>query len=540
MEYNTDVLIIGGGSAGLHAAIEARKYGAKVLLVYKGGGNATIISAGGFAGNFSLDDCSDEVNNKIFAEDILLSGKNISDRKIIDVIVKSSRLEINELRKLGVNFIEDGSGNMKLFHASGHRYPRTVRCTGGNTRQYYSTIRKKALELGVNIISSVNILKLIKSDDSICGAIGIYSEEVIYISCSSVVLATGGNGANYNFSTHRKGIQGNGLTMALDVGASLVDMEFIQFMPTTIAAPEKLSGLIVTDTLRGEGAILLNKNYERFMEKYSPIKKDMDTRDNIAKSIFQEINEGRGTSNNSVFLDARHIDKEKIKQSFTNYEILIKSGIDLKNELIEISPASHYTCGGIKIDENAFTGINGLWAAGEVAGGLHGANRLGSVALTENLVFGKTAGKNAALYSLNKTKYIVNKRPYIKVNFENKYVEKYKEIIKRLRFNLSNNAGIVREEKNLLKGLKEVKDILYEINEIESVNKEFTLQPLHIQISSFATLTYCILKSCEMRKESRGTHFRLDYPEENNEFLKRITIYQNNSGLIHCYEKDIK
>jgi aspartate oxidase len=536
MEYNTDVLIIGGGSAGLHAAIEAIKYGVKVSLVYKSGGNATIMSAGGFAGNFSLDNCSDEINNKFFAEDILLAGRNINCRKIVDVVVKNSSFEINELKSLGVSFIEDGCRNLKLFHASGHRYPRTVRCTGGNTRQYYSTIRKKALDLGVNIISNVNILKLIKGDDGICGAIGVYREDIVYISCSSIILATGGNGANYNFSTHRKGIQGNGLTMALDVGASLVDMEFMQFMPTTIAAPEKLSGLIVTDTLRGEGAVLLNKNYERFMEKYSPIKKDMDTRDKIAKSIFQEIYEGRGTSNNFVFLDARHIDREKIKQSFTNYEILIKYGIDPKNELIEVSPASHYTCGGIKIDENAYTNVDGLWAAGEVAGGLHGANRLGSVALTENLVFGKIAGKNAAIYSLNK-RTAVNKKPYVNVNFENKYVEKYEEIIKKLRFNLSNNAGIVREEKSLSKGLKEVKDILNEINEMAPKNKEFTLKPLHMQISSFANLTYCILKSCEMRKESRGTHFRADYPKENNEFLKRIIIYQNNSELVHCSEE---
>ena len=154
-------------------------------------------------------------------------------------------------------------------------------------------------------------------------------------------------------------------------------------MPTVITYPEKLKGAIITDTLRGEGATLLNKKFERFMEKYSPINKEMETRDKISQSIFQEIYEKRGTKSNAVYLDARHIDRETIKSSFTNYDLLMREGIDPKKALIEVYPAAHYTCGGIKIDKNSSTGVEGLWAAGEVVGGLHGANRLGSIALIE-------------------------------------------------------------------------------------------------------------------------------------------------------------
>lgn len=535
MEYNTDVLIIGGGSAGYHAAIEARKTGANVLLVHKGGGNATIMAAGGFAGNFNRhDEVELEQINRVFVEDILKSGRYMNNEQIVKKLVKSSGEEIKELKNKDIHFIEDENKDFKLFQASGHTYPRTVRCLGGNTRQYYSILRDQALQLGVTIMNHVRIIDLIKRDGRICGAVGFSGSKLIFISCPSIILATGGISANYHFSTHKKTIQGNGLSMALKVGASLVDMEFIQFMPTVIAYPEKLRGLIVTDTLRGEGAILLNKNFERFMEKYAPIKKDMETRDKISKSIFQEICEGRGTRNNTVYLDARNIDRKAIKESFTNHDLLMKAGIDPKKDLIEIAPAAHYTCGGIKIDENAFTGVKGLWAVGEVTGGLHGANRLGSVALTENVVFGKLAGEQAGLYSVKNRRHIKDSKHNYTQTFEYKDPEKDKKIEERLRQILSNTAGIVRNEKDLSQGIEEIEKIL---DVLEPQNKKETIyNPSCIQIQSLALINYCIMKSCQMRKESRGTHFREDYPEERKDLLKQIIIHQEGDKILHHFE----
>ncbi|WP_352419320.1 FAD-dependent oxidoreductase [Proteiniborus sp.] len=540
MNYKTDVLVIGGGSAGLHAAIEAKKHGVKVILVYKKGGNATIMAAGGFAGNFRLNEEIDEERvNEVFVEDILKSGRNINNRKIVKKLVENSSKEIYELQKLGVKLYEEENGNIKVFHASGHSYPRTVRCVGGNTRQYYSTLRNLALELGVIIIEDVEIIDLVKVNGKVCGAFGIHKNNLIFFSSKSVILATGGISANYKFSTHRKGIQGNGLIMGLNAGARLVDMEFIQFMPTVIAYPQNLAGFIVTDTLRGEGAILLNKHLERFMEKYSPVKKDMETRDIISQSIFQEIYEGRGTERSTVYLDARHIDREKIKKSFTNYELLMKAGIDPKENLIEITPGTHYTCGGIKIDDNAYTGVEGLWAAGEVTGGLHGANRLGSVALTENIVFGKLAGKNAALYCLEAKKHFVDYRPDYSISYEGQNQEKHKEIIENLRNILSNAAGIVRNEDDLLKGLKDVEDILSKLESKEKEKNNYSYELSSTQAKSFALINYCILKSCLIRKESRGTHFRKDYVEEKEKLAEPISIERKGEKISHYFDEEL-
>ncbi len=540
MECKTDILVIGGGSAGLHAAIEAKKHGVEVVLVYKSGGNATIMAAGGFAGNFDFDEeIEKERINETFIKDIINSGRNINNKEIVKKLVESSSQEINELNKQGVKFYLEEDKELKLFHASGHTYPRTVRCLDGNTRQYYSILRELALQLGVIIMSDVNILDLVKKDEKVCGAIGIHKNSPIFFSCTSVILATGGISANYNFSTHRKGTQGNGLIMALKAGASLVDMEFIQFMPTVIAYPENLSGLIVTDTLRGEGAILLNKHMERFMERYSPLKKDMETRDIIANSIFQEVYEGRGTNRNTVYLDARHIDRERIKESFTNYELLMKAGIDPKENLIEISPAAHYTCGGIKIDDNAYTGVEGLWAAGEVTGGLHGANRLGSVALTENIVFGKLAGKNAALHSIEQGKCADSYKINYLIDFDDQKLESYEEIIKNLKSIISNAAGIVRNENDLSKGLMDTNDILIKLRDMKGGKKEEKYLVLNMQAQSLALINYCILQSCLIRKESRGTHFRKDYPEESDAFTKPIIVKQEKDNIRYCFDKQL-
>lgn len=538
MIFNTDVLVIGGGSAGLHAAIEAKKYGLNVVLVYKTGGNATIISAGGFAGNFYDNKIEQRRINEVFKEDILNSGRRINNDKIVQCLVEKSSKEIIDLQNNGVNFIEQENRNFKLFQASGHTYKRTVRCSGGNTRQYYYTYRKIALDLGVNIVNNVNIFKLIVRDNKIYGALGVYKNKPLTVNCTSVVLATGGIAANYNFTTHRKGILGSGMYMALKAGASLVDMEFIQFMPTVVASPKKLQGCLITDTLRGEGAVLLNKNHEKFMGKYYPVKKDMETRDNVAKAIFLEIYEGLGTDNKTVYLDARNIERNRIKESFTNYNKLMEAGIDPKYNLIEISPAAHYTCGGIKIDENAFTGVEGLWAAGEVTGGLHGANRLGSVALTENIVFGKLAGENAALYSL-RNKLNNKEKEAISIILDSYDCEEFRRIEEELRNIISYSAGIVRNEDDLVEGLENNNRIINLLGEKERKNAVCTYNPYLIQLQSFAFINYCTLVASIVRKESRGTHYRKDYPNESNEFLKGIVFNYNNKEIVHHFEKNL-
>lgn len=327
--------------------------------------------------------------------------------------------------------------------------------------------------------------------------------------------------------------------MALRAGATLEDLEMVQFMPTSLVYPKKLKGVIVTDTLRGAGARLLNNQHERFMVKYAPEKMELATRDLVARAIYQEITEGRGTIHEGVYLDATHLDRQTVMQSFTNAPLMIAQGIDPCTEPIEVAPSAHFSCGGVVIDDSCFTGINGLWAAGEVCAGVHGANRLGANALTENLVFGAIAGQKAGQWALHSKKMAPQSCWDDKVlslqnlpdGFSENLQQELEDLEKEIKDAVWQGAGIVREEDTLrqsVERLKRVGHILSKRNDGTISKEQYTYWR---RLEGMAFLGEMLVESARSRKESRGVHSRLDYPDTDS-IIRHTRISMDPEGIL--------
>lgn len=525
----TQVLVIGGGSAGLSAAVKAKEQGVDVTLLFKKGGNNTVLAAGGHSAVLNIPG-NDDTLQKHYT-DTIASGQGLSSANLVKIFVEKAPQAIEEIMKWGVLFYRDDRGDLRLFRSGGHSESRSIRCEGGNTYQLYRVMYNKVKSYGIKIISNITVNVLLKYDNQVCGAIGINDKgELVVIKALAVILATGGLGQMYLNTTNSAGITGEGYILGLEAGAVLRDMEFIQFIPTSFVYPECLKGQIVNDTLRGEGAVLLNRNHERFMSKYSPKKMEMDTRDIVARSIYQEIIEERGTLNHAVYLDARHVDKKSLMESLSSAKRLLNIGIDPSKMLIEVAPSSHFCCGGIEVDENCYTGVPGLWSVGEVTGGIHGANRLGANALTENLVFGNIAGVNSGIWAkgFKKTcphipsyiiKEYINRSSLINMTSQksdeiDSIHEELDIIESKIKQVLWQSAGIIRKQETLESGIESLSQIEQHLQQIKRSKGIGTILPLCQRLSKACLLGKIILKMAELRKESRGTHYRSDYPLE--------------------------
>lgn len=538
----TDVLIIGGGGAGLRAALAAREKNVDVTLVFKKGGNATIFAAGGHS---AVIDSTD--NQDSFAShygDTMEGGNWLSDCGLVKIMVEKGPRELQELLNWGVKFYMDKDDKLKGFHVGGHSFPRTARCTGGNAHQLYRVMQKKAKEKGVHIVKGFEVMELLAARGKVQGAVGIDGEgNLMIIKAKSVVLASGGLGQMYQNTTNPKGLSGEGYILGLNAGASLIDMEFIQYIPTSLVYPPQMKGEVVTDSLRGEGALLYNSKMERFMTRYDPEKMERATRDVVARAIYQEIIEGRGTANNGVYVDARSMEREKMLESFTNARRLIAAGVDPGESLFEAAPSAHFCCGGIKIDENCFTGVSGLYAAGEVAGGIHGANRLGGNALTEILVFGRIAGENAARWAVgccDSSEGIEIEPEFLKRLQElEKSNDRGDDILTRLsalegqiRAGVWQGAGIIRTAESLKEGLAALEEISRELDFLginEPLGKAY---PLWSRLSKMALVGRIIMGSALRREESRGTHFRSDFPAIKQEYAYSIKVTMDEGKIL--------
>lgn len=538
----TQVLIIGGGSAGLCAALAARKNGVDVTLVFKKGGNTTLFAAGGHS--VVLDGSGNADSVESHYHDTMESGSWLNDPRLVRIMVEKGPQEFMAMVDLGVSFIRDAEDRIKCFYAGGHSYPRTIRCEGGNTHQLYRILLAQAKEKGVKILKGFQVLELLADQGKVQGAVGLDAEgNIAVIRAKAVILASGGLGQLYQNTTNPPGITGEGYILGLEAGASLIDMEFIQFMPTSLVYPPKLKGVIVTDTLRGEGAVLLNTKLERFMTRYAPEKMEVATRDVVARAIYQEIIEGRGTQNQGVYIDARDIQRESMLQSFTNAHRLIALGIDPGEKMIEVAPSAHFCCGGIVIDDTGFTGVEGLWAAGEAAGGVHGANRLGANALTENLVFGSIAGRNAAKWAASYS------GKWLSPGVETKQLEHLESVCVQkdagegLRTMLANleskikevvwqSAGIIRKEDTLEKGLGIMEELYFELEALGKNELLGSLYPLWSRLIKMSLLGRIIIGTALRRKESRGVHYRLDYPQA-TEDIYNIMVTADEDKTLH-------
>lgn len=532
----TDVLIIGAGGAGMRAAVEAYDNGASVVILSKSllGKAHTVMAEGGVAASLGNVDPKD--NWGIHFADTVVEGVHLGDWKLAEINAKDAPDRIYELEKYGAMFDRTPEGKILQRAFGAHTYRRLCHVGDKTGLELIRTLEDQVLHRDIKVYDETVVSKLFTRDGRVSGALAfrMRNGEFIAFSSKAIILATGGGGRLFKVTSNSWESTGDGFALAFDAGATLMDMEMVQFHPTGMVYPPGVKGMLVTEGVRGEGGILLNSKGERFMKTYSPNKMELDARDVVARSIYNEIQEGRGTEHGGVYLQIHHKGKKFVMQKLPGMhsQFLEFAGVDITKENMEVAPTVHYYMGGIKINpEDNQTTLPGLFACGEAATGLHGANRLGGNSLIDLLVFGRRTGMSAAEFTKGK------KAPGLDntevsgeisrlMSFLNKKdpVNPY-DLVNELRDNMSANAGIRRTEEALQKGLAKVLEIKKKYPEI-GVGGGVRFNPgliACLELHSLLTAGELLLRGAIERKESRGAHFRSDYPKMSDEWKKNIT-----------------
>ena len=544
-----DVLIIGSGSAGLRAAIEAHDAGSHVLIISKSkkGDPHTVLARGGI--NAALGTMDLEDNWMIHAADTLREGEFLADYERVELLCKNAPDAVNELVNWGARFHREKDGRLTQRFFGAHTYRRTVFYEDRTGEEIIRVLMDEVSQRKIEIVDSVYVIKLLKSDDvigeepggeEVKGALGIDIEkkEIVIFECKSLILAAGGYTRVYSVSSSRIFENyGEGVSLAYEAGVDLVDMEMVQFHPTGMVWPEKALGTLATEAIRGEGGILLNSKGERFMKNYYPERMELGPRDIVARANYNEIAAGRGTEHGGVWLDITHLQKEKILDRLpTMYEQFKNiAGIDISKEKMEVGPTAHYSMGGVVVDIKCRTNIRGLFAVGEVISQIHGANRLGGNSLLDTVVFGKIVGSEAARLAQEVGREInkIREPSELRLNVNNqkefdddgifivKEPIKFRNEIQKL---MKQNAGIIREETKLQNGLKRILELKNEFYSNDNILKEFKIDDdnsenifLTWEVKSSLVVCEAIIRSALMRQESRGAHYRSDFPEIDDE-----------------------
>ncbi len=510
----TDCLVIGTGIAGLRAAIEAST-NCSVTVVCKDGveESNTWNAQGGIASVLSAED-----TYNAHIEDTLSSGCGLCDENVVKEVVKQGPELVEQLREWGTDF-DELNGHLEISLEGGHSRPRVVHGQGDSTGRVIAEalLRKAGQKPNINIIQKFFTIDLITVDGECLGAIGLRgdgSRQIIW--ASTTILASGGAGRLYRETTNPKSATGDGLAMAYRAGAVLRDLEFVQFHPTTLYIAGA-SRALVTETLRGEGAVLLDINHNPFMSEYDD-QAELAPRDVVSRAILDRM---LSTGSTHVYLDVRHMDKKHFRRRFPHiFELCESFDIDVARDLIPVRPSAHYMIGGVKTDMNAATNLVNLYACGEAASTcLHGANRLGSNSLLEGLVFGKIAGEQAAHKGHSSDNDLRHKRMKVDIPASSRSRLDAGDVVNSLRALMWRNVGITRLEQQLV----EAKEIIT-FWQRYVMDKIFD-EPFEWQCQNMLTLSYLIADAAQQRRESRGTHYRRDFTEtDDKDFAKHIEI----------------
>jgi succinate dehydrogenase / fumarate reductase flavoprotein subunit len=557
--HDYDVLVIGAGGAGLRAAIEASAKGVRVGVVTKSllGKAHTVMAEGGIAA--ALANVDERDNWKVHFSDTMRGGQYLNNWRMAELHAKEAPDRVRELEAWGALFDRTKDGRILQRNFGGHRYPRLAHVGDRTGLEMIRTLQDYGIHLGMEVHMECTVLTLLKDDGRIAGAFGYERERgrFLLFRAKAVVLATGGIGRAYKITSNSWEYTGDGHSLAYDAGASLMDMEFVQFHPTGMIWPPSVSGILVTEGVRGEGGVLKNKEARRFMfddipENYRAQTADNEeegwrytqgdrnsrrppellTRDHVARSIVREVREGRGSPHGGVFLDiawikdrlpngAEHI-KRKLPSMYHQFKQL--ADIDITQEPMEVGPTTHYMMGGVRVDaDSQMSDVPGLFAAGECAAGLHGANRLGGNSLSDLLVFGKRAGEYAASFA--KDNGPVNPNPGQIEATARKALEPFERtgenpysVQHDLQELMQDLVGIVRREEEMQRALAELCQLEERTNRVAVVgNREYnsgwhTALDLHNLLTVSEIITHAAIE----RKESRGAHFRDDYPSKND------------------------
>ena len=534
---STDVLIIGSGGAGSRAAIEVDNAGLKPLIVSKGlsfRSGCTGMAEGGYNAVFKTVDKDDSIEAHIY--DTLKGGSYLNDEKLVEILVNESPKRLIDLENYGALFDRQESGQIDQRPFGGQSFRRTCYQGDRTGAELLNALKEEIIKRDIECIEEVMITSLVCDETQVVGATGLNLKDstLIYFQSKATILASGGAGQLYPVTSNTFQKNGDGFAIAYRAGANLIDMEQIQFHPTGMVTPESKKGVLVTEAVRAEGGKLLNNKGERFMSKYSPEKMELSTRDVVARSIYQEIIEGRGTENGGVYLDISHLPDDEIEEKLETMVLQFENvGVDIKNGPIEVAPTAHHFMGGLKINTDASTSLKNLFGAGEVCGGVHGANRLGGNALADTQVFGKIAGESASkiakVTELKTNDEMVQKEASRIEGLIKEGSIKPQEFKNRIKNLMWEKVAIVRDEKTLNEALGELLEMQKELDNLSVSDKRQYNAELVTALEVINMVEICILtvKSAILRRESRGAHFRSDFPETKDEWKKSIVINKN-------------
>jgi succinate dehydrogenase / fumarate reductase flavoprotein subunit len=570
-DYETlqhDVLVIGAGGAGLRAAIEASGAGVSVGLICKSllGKAHTVMAEGGIAA--ALANVDERDNWKVHFADTMRGGQYVNQWRMAELHAKEAPDRVRELEAWGAVFDRTKDGRILQRNFGGHKYPRLAHVGDRTGLEMIRTLQDHGVHQGIEVYMEHTVLSLLKDGDRVVGAFGYERERGRFkiFRAKAVVLATGGIGRAYKITSNSWEYTGDGHALAYLAGAELIDMEFVQFHPTGMVWPPSVCGILVTEGVRGEGGILTNKEGRRFMfdsipENYRAQTADNEeegwrycqgdkdarrppellTRDHIARCIVREIKEGRGSPHGGVFLDiawikkkipngAEHI-KKKLPSMYHQFKQL--ADIDITEQPMEVGPTTHYVMGGIRVDSDTqMSLLPGLFAAGECAAGINGANRLGGNSLSDLLVFGKRAGEFAAQFAKENQLGDINGneiedvarealRPFERRAGENPYT-----LQRDLQETMQDNVGIVRNEAEMTSQLEYLRKFWERASHVGvSGNREFN-PGWHtaLDLKNLLTVSEAVTRAALERKESRGAQFREDYPNKDERFAKVNTM----------------
>ena len=521
-----NVLVIGTGAAGLRAAIAAHQAGSEVVVVGKRRRDDahTVLAAGGINAALGTVDPQDSWQQH-FA-DTLREGYFLADPRVVELMATEAPPAVLELADWGAPFARTPDGRLDQRFFGAHRWRRTCYAGDWTGRAILRTLTAKVAKLGMTVVDDQYVSQLLVSDGACFGALAFDLEtgaRTVFLA-DAVVLATGGHTRIWRRSSSRRDENtGDGMYLALRAGCRLQDMELVQFHPTGMVAPEEAAGILVTEAVRGEGGVLKNAFGERFMARYDPERMELSARDRVALANYTEIAEGRGGPNGGVFLDITHLGKDAILEKlprmyrqFLEYQML-----DISQQPMEVAPTAHYSMGGVVVDpETHATDVAGLYAAGEVTAGLHGANRLGGNSLAETVVFGRRAGEAAVGYSASRdvqlrARRVVDAADEELTSFIRHGREFARPLQRALRDAMWETCGVVRDQAGLRRGLERVA-------ELRELAREVDVRPT---AEGYADLAHALdlraslaaaeatLLGALARNESRGAHQRRDYPE---------------------------
>jgi succinate dehydrogenase flavoprotein subunit len=545
--HEYDVLVIGAGGAGLRAAIAAAEHGARTGLVCRSllGKAHTVMAEGGVAA--SLGNVDPDDNWRAHFQDTMFGAKYLNNWRMAELHAKEAPDRVRELEQWGAVFDRTPDRRMSQRAFGGHTYKRLVHIGDRTGLELIRTLQDKAVHSGIDVFMECTVTRLLKDVDRVRGGFGYRraTGEFVAFAAPAIVLATGGGGRCWRITSNSWECMGDGQALAYETGAELVDMEFVQFHPTGMVWPPGVIGLLVTEAVRGEGGILRNALGERFMERYDPKRLELSTRDVVARAIYTEVKEGRGSPHGGVFLDVSHLPAATVRTKLPSMydQFMELAGVDITRGPMEVGPTCHYFMGGVRIDgETGRSAVPGLFATGECSGGMNGANRLGGNSLSDLLVFGKRAGDGAAEAAVDgpaprlDEDQLADAAHEMRHFLENPGGQDPYQLHSDLRVTMQDDVGIFRDEAGLHAALERLDQYDERAAKVRAPSSNAVYNPgwhLCRDLRNMLIVSRAVARAALMRHESRGAHSRLDFPAYDDYWGEHNVVIRKDGDQMH-------